>query len=215
MRKKIIFLLMATMCLVTYVKAEDILVDDFTIKQGETMEVPVELLNENDNLTAFSFILTLPEGLTLTEVTATDRFAGQVTFGSASNPNEYFIAGVDLDLGAISGTSGNFLTFKVTASNTFQGGEGTVSKIDFITDDRQHVSGEDISFLIDYESAVTVRLGDANLDEIVDVTDVMTIVSYILGDRPSPFSVENADYNKDNIIDVTDVMLIVNHILGN
>jgi hypothetical protein len=57
-------------------------------------------------------------------------------------------------------------------------------------------------------------LGDVNGDEYVDVTDVMMMVSRILGDTPEGFRAQMADVNVDEIIDVTDIMLIVNMILN-
>ncbi len=57
-------------------------------------------------------------------------------------------------------------------------------------------------------------LGDVNGDEYVDVTDVMMMVSHILGDTPEGFRAQMADVNVDEIIDVTDIMLIVNMILN-
>ncbi len=57
-------------------------------------------------------------------------------------------------------------------------------------------------------------MGDVNGDGFVDVTDIMIIVSHILGDTPEGFRWQQAYVNEDNIIDVTDIMLIVNMILA-
>ena len=57
-------------------------------------------------------------------------------------------------------------------------------------------------------------LGDANADTEVNITDVLTIVNYVL-DRPIPkFSFTNADMNKDNQIGLVDALKIVDIILG-
>jgi hypothetical protein len=56
--------------------------------------------------------------------------------------------------------------------------------------------------------------GDANCDGEVNVMDVITIVSYIMGENPDPFCAENADVTGDGIIDVMDVIGVVNIILG-
>ena len=56
--------------------------------------------------------------------------------------------------------------------------------------------------------------GDSNGDGIVNITDAMCNVDYILGKEVSPFIFSNADYNEDGVCDVTDVMLIVDYILG-
>lgn len=56
--------------------------------------------------------------------------------------------------------------------------------------------------------------GDANNDGDVDVTDITTIASYILGQNPSPFNKDNADANGDGEIDVTDITTTASIILG-
>ena len=61
---------------------------------------------------------------------------------------------------------------------------------------------------------VEATLGDANNDAIINVTDVMTVASYILGQNPDKFIFEAADINKDSKISVTDIVAIVNIILN-
>jgi hypothetical protein len=60
----------------------------------------------------------------------------------------------------------------------------------------------------------TVLLGDANGDGVVNISDAVLVVNYILGDRESDIIFENADINQDNEINVTDAVGIVNIILG-
>lgn len=57
--------------------------------------------------------------------------------------------------------------------------------------------------------------GDANCDGFVNVLDIVTINSYVLGQSPSPFCFDNADVNNDGMINVLDVVMTVNIILGN
>ena len=56
-------------------------------------------------------------------------------------------------------------------------------------------------------------MGDVNGDSLISVTDVMEMVSYVLGTVNSGFVVENADINGDGQISVTDVMALVDKIL--
>lgn len=58
------------------------------------------------------------------------------------------------------------------------------------------------------------RLGDVNIDGIVDVSDVMMVVNHIIGNTLPQYHGENADMNSDGIVDVTDVVLIVEVILN-
>lgn len=59
-----------------------------------------------------------------------------------------------------------------------------------------------------------VRLGDANIDKTVDVSDVVACVNYILGKPSDNFYFNAANVNFDETIDVADVVGIVNIILG-
>jgi hypothetical protein len=57
-------------------------------------------------------------------------------------------------------------------------------------------------------------LGDVNLDGDVTVTDVTTMVDYVLGNSPDPFGYENADTSMDGQLSVTDVTCIVDTVLS-
>jgi hypothetical protein len=64
------------------------------------------------------------------------------------------------------------------------------------------------------EGKTNVFKGDANGDGTINVTDVMTVVGYILNTELPAFYFINADVDDDNIVNVTDAMLIVDIILG-
>ena len=65
-----------------------------------------------------------------------------------------------------------------------------------------------------YFKSVERYLGDVNLDDKIDVTDVMSIVDHILLKPLKTFATYNADMNGDGIISVTDVMMVVDIILN-
>lgn len=52
--------------------------------------------------------------------------------------------------------------------------------------------------------------GDANADGIVNVLDIIGIVSYFLQEDVQPFCFDNADINNDGVIDILDVIAVVN-----
>ncbi|MGB4206042.1 MAG: dockerin type I repeat-containing protein [Bacteroidales bacterium] len=56
--------------------------------------------------------------------------------------------------------------------------------------------------------------GDANCDGEVNIQDVVSMLSYILGNIPHPFCFINADINEDGIIDITDGVSTVNIIIN-
>lgn len=57
--------------------------------------------------------------------------------------------------------------------------------------------------------------GDVNNDAVINVTDVMTVASYILGRTVDVFIFEAADITGDSKINITDIVGIVNIILTN
>ena len=59
------------------------------------------------------------------------------------------------------------------------------------------------------------RLGDVNMDGDINVGDVTTLISYILGNEVSPFDVDAAYVTGDSAINVADVTTLISIILGN
>jgi hypothetical protein len=59
-----------------------------------------------------------------------------------------------------------------------------------------------------------VLLGDANNDGQVNVVDIVTTASYILGNTPATFFFDAADVNRDGKINITDIVGIASIILN-
>ena len=58
--------------------------------------------------------------------------------------------------------------------------------------------------------------GDANLDDIINIQDIVVIVSHVLGgDELEGEGFDNADINSDSTIDVVDIVIIINIIFSN
>ena len=64
------------------------------------------------------------------------------------------------------------------------------------------------------ETSTPVLLGDVNCDGIVNIGDVTTLINYMMGSRPQPFSEVNADLNVDGNINITDVTMLINLIMS-
>ncbi len=60
-----------------------------------------------------------------------------------------------------------------------------------------------------YEMPADILPGDANCDGLVNVLDVISMVSYFVGLNPDPFCFDNADVNGDGVINILDVILTV------
>ena len=56
--------------------------------------------------------------------------------------------------------------------------------------------------------------GDVNLDGYLDVTDIILVVNFILGDTPTEEQFLTADMNQDGTLNILDVIDVVSGILG-
>lgn len=75
-------------------------------------------------------------------------------------------------------------------------------------------NGSDIkAFTIDGEMIGNL-LGDVNGDTLVNITDVVLLVDYILERENPAFIIENADINSDDSINISDVTELVNIIMS-
>lgn len=58
-------------------------------------------------------------------------------------------------------------------------------------------------------------LGDVNMDGSIDIADVTSLISYLLGTPPAIFDKELADINGDYIVNIADVTELISLILKN
>ena len=211
MRKNIIVLAMALLCVANFSKAQSVVIEDFTITCGESMTVTLDLNNSQTDLTAFEFILTLPVGLTLDieNCQLTDRYHGDLVVGKPEE-NVYKLCGFSGNLDVITGKSGALIELPVTASATFRGGTATLTEGYLITKNRQRFDVADSEIEVGFQLMPGQLLGDVNNDGNVNITDVMLTVNYVVGQSPAGFIDANADMNADGTITVTDVIAIVN-----
>ncbi len=72
----------------------------------------------------------------------------------------------------------------------------------------------DINIPIELHVNLNINLGDINNDSIINVLDIVQLVSFIMGDdSPTSFEEIASDYNEDGIVDVIDIVLIINVIM--
>ena len=71
------------------------------------------------------------------------------------------------------------------------------------------------SYIGEPEDDFEVELyGDVNFDGTIDITDVITLINFVLGTTPTEEESLTADMNQDSIVNILDVILLVNEILG-
>ena len=99
----------------------------------------------------------------------------------------------------------NYTDYEVTPGNTYYYMYKVLS-----TDLQEY----DVSNVV-AATPLTSQKGDANGDNAVDVSDVITTVNYAAGMNPKPFIFEAADMNVDQIIDILDIVGIIQKIIIN
>ncbi|MBQ8152796.1 MAG: dockerin type I repeat-containing protein [Prevotella sp.] len=114
------------------------------------------------------------------------------------------------DMVTINGKQKNIITendYELVYSNNVEAGTAKVTVMPTKINYNGH--GREYTFNI-----IMPIKGDANRDGLVNVTDIVEIVNYILGRPTSRFYFEGADVNEDGLVNVTDIVLVVNIILN-
>ena len=71
------------------------------------------------------------------------------------------------------------------------------------------------SYIGEPEDDFEVELyGDVNFDGSLDITDVILLVNFVLGQTPTEEEALTADISQDGIINILDVIQLVGEILG-
>ena len=207
--KKIKILSIATMVMLGLVaSAQTINVDNLTLKTNETGSINIQL-NGGSTFIASGFIVELPEGFIFTG-DVTNGTSNHVTRTYLLNDHTMKVAIFSNQNMAFGSNSFNLLGLKVKAPNRTGTYQGKIVGIEYTSESGSLVTKIDVSFSITIDSAS----GDVNNDGVVDISDVVLTVNYILGSTPAVFNQDAADINKDSNIDISDVVSLVNMILG-
>lgn len=197
-------------------------VEALEIKRGETAEMTINLTNESEDLTAFQFDLTLPEGITLASseggkylVSKTERFSDddQQLNMSLVTGNTYRVVCFSMNKDVITGNEGALLNVVLQVSENMEAGlyEGRIENIVFTKTDGTQEKLNDAAFSLEVIAYVT---GDANGDGEVNVTDIVEIVNAIMEQPSERFITQAADVNGDGEVNVTDIVLVVSMIMN-
>ena len=60
---------------------------------------------------------------------------------------------------------------------------------------------------------VFTEIGDVNCDGFVNISDVTTLIDYLLGSEPTSFKINNADINADDNVNIADVTNLIDLLL--
>ena len=197
-------------------------VPDVMIVPGGTANLTISLENVETTLNGYQFIIELPSGLSLSKDESgeyiyelSERYSqkdNMVVNISKTSPQTYQLVCFSLSGEVLKEVDGPVITLKLSAGDEIEDSNvGTIRDIllSDIEGKTLHVGDKEFNV-----SRLNYTLGDTNGDGSVNVTDVMLIVYYILGNPLPAFYEEVADMNGDARIDVTDALLVVNIILN-
>ena len=210
LKSRLISCLMAILGFTLTVGAKCVTASPLSIAVGETAEFYVYLECTSDNIVSLQMDIQLPEGLTLN----TEKC---VLTSHVDDPEQKaFVGSIETGLYRLVTTSYNFIQFprekgtflkiSVTADKNFKG--GTVNLKNMIA-----VNTSSKSFTLGDENItakkITIKEGDINCDGLVNISDVMKIVNYLVSPKNNLYT-SRMDLNKDDVVNVTDVMTVVN-----
>lgn len=193
-------------------------IEDFDIAAGETLQIPVILLND----TAYCGLQTdlyLPEGLLLDM--EYDEYIIDLTSRKHSS---HSVASRLLNDGCIriyissvsarefSGNSGAIMTLSVTADNNFSGPATIELKNSICAESigTRHVLDNEVCH-INQGSAPAIR-GDVDEDGRVTIDDVTMLINMLL--RGSITTTVGGDVDEDGKISINDVTTLINYLLS-
>ena len=190
--------------------------DSKGISGGKTT-LKVDLSNE-DALAGVQFDVQLPAGMSFSldgsgkpKFTKSSRLNGMTVMVSLVDGKARVLA---YGIGeTVKGNSGNIISLEVNISDELANGDYEVQVLNTVLTEPSaleikpfNVSGK--------VTLVEAEIGDANKDGSVNVTDIISVANYILGDTSGSFDSFAADMNGDGSVNVTDIISIANLILG-
>lgn len=199
--------------------ADNLAVDQVTIRKGGTMKMGIVLNNPTIQYVAFQIDLKLPDGISIAnnEEMEPDCSLNEERINNHRLSVEYKGSGVyrllafSFPVNEFSGTDGDLVYVTLEADKEANLGDlvGEIKSQVFTGSDNIEYKWEDVSFVI----SVDRPLGDANSDGELSEADRNYIVRHIMGDTPDDFDEKAANLNGDEIIDVADIVKL-NDLLG-
>lgn len=194
--------------------------EDFTISPGMSCNVSIILDNEVP-YTAFQTDIFMPEGLTIEQddgdyiFDLTSRKSRDHIIASQSQANGSIrVICYSPHVNAFIDSDGPLVTFNVTASPNFEG-PASISLCNtlFTTTSGLEVPFNDETCVVTVLSAGVQ--GDVNGDGILNISDVTTLIDYLLNSNDASIDLENSDVTGDGTINISDVTAIIDMLLRN
>lgn len=189
---------------------------------GIKHQLAVKMKNKEANITAFSFDMQLPEGLSvakdeegnlMVELAEERKTSSHIVSANVVGEGLLKVIAVSTSNKCFSGTDGDILYI-------------TVEPSDNMTPDNYNVPLENITLIKADKSEETIPyshsdltlygylFGDVNRDGVITISDAIGIINIWLHTDMTGLYPEAADANRDNSIDVADGVTVINIVLN-
>jgi len=217
--KRTIILSLAVVAMLCAAATDRFYIENFTIAPGETRTVSIMLDNEVA-YTAFQTDIYMPAGLTIEMEDSdyifdlTDRKSRDHIIASQLQPNgPVRVISYSPSIKAFSGNSGALVTFSVTSASDFTGPVSIAlcNSLFTTTAGVETPFGNEICIVT--AQAVSEK-GDIDGDGYVNISDVTTLIDYMLGGDSSNILLDNADVDNDGNVNIADVTALIDMLLN-
>ena len=179
----------------------------------------IDMLNENENISAIQFDINLPAGLDIADIdgeydiTLSDRATSSHSVSSAKQADGSIrVIAYSTTSKSFKESEGALFSIKLVGNN-IEEGEYLITLSNILMTSPSEVEYHQDSFEIPLV-VINYILGDTNGDKLINVTDIVRVANYILGNVPSNFVFAAADVKTDGVINVSDIVGVSNLILN-
>lgn len=196
--------------------------DEKSVVPGNRYVLPIKLKN-NQLVMGYQFDLELPEGVSfalddngMVIATMSERGSSFIISKNKRSERVCRFVVINASNNVLTGEDGVVMNVTVDVADDMEAGAyGVVFKNGELTIKEDNaISAINLQNVTALMNVVTALLGDVNNDGKVSVTDVVTIISYILGNENTNFVRAAADLNGDGSITVADAVRVINLILN-
>lgn len=198
-------------CHVTVRVPFELTAQSLAIPVNARRNIPIMIDNHVD-VKSFAFTVNIPDSIRITGDALAAPRCGDFNITTSYNADStvVHIEGVMTSTAMGAGT-GAFVLLPVKSCSLIDDFYAELTSISFTSTN----DGVGTQLLDDVTVSIHVlNLGDANGDKLVNVSDVTTLINYILGMQSDLTNFGVGDINNDGCINVSDVTALINLILG-
>ena len=196
--------------------AYGIYLDNATTDAGSQIVIPIKMKNQS-SITAFSFDIDLPSGLTLVNTELVGTRANGHTLSSEYkhkwDKNSVSIACISMNNNAFTSTDGAVVNLTFNVSKGMEADNDIcIKNIELVASATQVYNPGNFTGKITVNPVYDP--GDVNKDGKISIADAVGVISFIINSDVEGLDSHAADANQDGTIDVVDVVWIVNRVIG-